>query len=487
MTALTRRTFLKNSLWFTSVTAGADLLERPVRAAPLGANERLRVAVMGVHGRGRNHIANFLARKDAEVVCLCEVDNNVVSPALQQVEKATGKTPLVLQDIRKVLEDKSIDVLSIATPNHWHALATFWACQAGKDVYVEKPLSQTYAEGRVITTAARKYGRIVQHGTQNRSSPSLRAAVEFMKAGKLGKVTLARAINFKQRNGIGRHTATVAVPSGVDYDLWVGPAPMQPLRRKQFHYDWHWFWDYGSGDMGNQGVHQIDVARFGLGKELPHSVLSVGGRFLYADDGETANTQLAVFDYGDCQLVVEVRNLASKPVEGVRTGNVFYGTEGIIIRDLGNGNECRAFLGKKREPVPLTDEKSDVAHCERIHFGNFLAAIRSRRAEQLYADVLEGHYSSGLCHLANISHRLGQETPFEPRTRTFAGNQEATELFQSMQDHLRDAGLKMDAARYRLGPKLMLDAKTERFRDQPEANALLTRTYRAPFVLPEKI
>src|SRR5262249_43542970 len=244
------------------------------------------------------------------------------------------------------------------------------------DVYVEKPISQTIQEGRRLIEAARKYGRIVQHGTQNRSNPSVQAAVEFMRAGKLGQVKLARAVNYKQRNGIGRHAGTLPIPATVDYDLWLGPAPRQPLARRRLHYDWHWFWDYGSGDMGNQGVHQIDVALWGLGKRgLPRSVHSAGGRFGFNDDGETANTQVALFDYGECRLICEVRNLPSKPVFGAQTGDVWYGTEGYIVRDARKGNSCRAYLGKKKEPVSLGDAQIGLDMLDRLHFANFLGAV----------------------------------------------------------------------------------------------------------------
>jgi predicted dehydrogenase len=483
MTLLSRRSFLAHSVAFT---AAAPMLDRLTWAAVPGANDRIRVAVMGVRGRGRAHVAALLAQPNVEITHVCDVDKDVFGPVVTQIEKATGKAPIVVQDVRKVLEDKSVNALTIAAPNHWHTLAAIWACQAGKDVFVEKPISQTVVEGRRLVEAARKHGRMVQHGTQNRSNESVRAAIDFMRSGKLGKVKLARAVNYKKRAGIGKHAGAVAVPASVDYDLWLGPAPKKPLQRLRLHYDWHWFWDYGSGDMGNQGVHQIDLALWGLGKNaLPLSVESVGGRFAYDDDGETANTQAALFDYGDCRLICEMRNLPSTPLQGVLTGNVWYGTEGYIVRDLGSGNSCRAYLGDAKEPMPLGPTKVDFDQLDRAHFANFLAAMRSRKAEDLRAEAEVGHHSSALCHLANISYRLGKETPFDANTNAF-GDKDAAESFQTFERHLRDNKLKLESTNYRLGRKLNVDARTESLVDDKEANALLTRTYREPFVVPEK-
>ena len=480
---MNRRDFLTSS----AALATAPLLDSFTYAAAPGANERIRVAVMGVRGRGRAHVSALLAQPNVEIAYLCDVDKEAIGPTLARIEKASGKTPIVVQDVRKILEDRSVDALTIATPNHWHVLAALWACQAGKDVYVEKPISQSIVEGRRLTEAARKYGRMVQHGTQNRSNESIREAVDFMRAGKLGKVTLARAVNYKRRQSIGKHKTATAVPASVDYDLYVGPSPMTPLERLKLHYDWHWFWNFGSGDMGNQGVHQIDVALWGLGKKgLPRSVSSAAGRFAYDDDGETANTQMAVYDYGDCKLVCEVRNLESPTLLTVRTGNIWYGTEGYIVRDLATGNTCRAYLGKSKEPVPLGEGKADLGTLDNAHFANFLAAMRSRKADDLKADVEIGHYSSSHCHLANISYRLGKETAFNAPQGPFA-DKEAAETFQRLEQHLRDNKLDLNGIKYRLGRTLTVDAGNETLGEDKEANALLRRSYRKPFVVPDKV
>jgi len=480
---MNRRIFLTQ----LSALAAVPELDSITWAGSRGANDRIRVAVAGVKGRGRSHIAALLAQPNVEIAYLCDADKDVVGPALGLIEKAGAKAPVVVQDVRKVLQDKTVDALTVATPNHWHVLAAVWACQAGKDVYVEKPISQTVVEGRRLVEAARKYHRIVQHGTQNRSNESIRAAVEFMRAGKLGKVTLARAVNYKPRKSIGKHKTATPIPASVDYDLYAGPSPLKPLERLRLHYDWHWFWDFGSGDMGNQGVHQIDVALWGLGKKgLPRSVQSAGGRFAYDDDGETANTQVALYDYGDCQLLCEVRNLDSKLLMGVRTGNIWYGSEGYIVRDLATGNTCKAFLGKSKEPVPLGEGKGDVGMLDRAHFANFIGAMRSRKTEDLHAEAEIGHYSSALCHLANISYRLGQETAFGAGRGPFA-DKEMAETFGRMEEHLRDNKLPLEATKYRLGRTLTVDASSETLGADRDANALLRRTYREPFVVPDKV
>lgn len=480
MTSLNRRKFLVSA----GTLAVMPMVNASTWARARGAGDRIRVAVAGL-SRGKQHIAALLAQPGVEISHLCDVDTARLAGLDQKVAKAQGKAPAFVQDLRKIIEDKTVDILCIATPNHWHTLASIWAIQAGKDVYVEKPLSQTVAEGRRLTEAARKYGRIVQHGTQNRSNESIRAAVEFMKAGKLGKVTLATAVDYKKRGGIGRHKGPGTIPSTVDYDLWLGPAAKKPLERLRLHYDWHWFWEYGSGDMGNQGVHQIDVAMWGLGKNgMPKAVHSAGGRFLYDDDGETANTQTAVFDYGDCKLICEMRNLQSQPLLGTRIGNIWYGTEGYIVRDLSAGNTCRAYLGKSKQPT-VFEGKGDLGTLEKQHFANFLAAVRSRKHDELRADVETGHYSSALCHLANISHRIGKDVPFGAKPPAFASN-EAAEAFERQKAHLRDNKIDMKATKYRLGQSLTVDAREETLGDSA-ANALLTRQYRAPFVVPEKL
>jgi predicted dehydrogenase len=279
-------------------------------AAPvLGANDRINVAVVGVRGRGRDHISVFGSRRSARVVAVCDIDTAQSERAVALAEKVQGFKPRAYQDFRKLLEDREVDVVSIATCNHWHALQTIWACQAGKDVYVEKPASHNVWEGRKMIEAARKYQRIVQVGMQSRDIAHKRRAIELLRQGAIGKLYMAKGLCYKRRRSIGRQPDG-PVPPGVDYDLWLGPAPWRPFNPNRFHYNWHWFWDTGNGDIGNQGVHEMDIARWGLGKQtLPTVVHSTGGKFVYDDDQETPNTQIAEFDYGDCLLVFEVRGL----------------------------------------------------------------------------------------------------------------------------------------------------------------------------------
>jgi predicted dehydrogenase len=380
---------------------------------------------------------------NVEVAALCDIDEHVLNERLDQFEKATHKRPRAFTDMRKVLEDKSIDVVSFATPNHWHALGTVWACQAGKDVYVEKPCSHTLWEGRKMVEAARTYNRIVQHGTQCRSSVALQQAVKKLREGVIGEVYMAKGLCYKWRDTIGR-AQEEPVPTGVHYDLWTGPAPARPFTRNRFHYNWHWQWTYGNGDIGNQGVHQLDLARWGLGVGLPERVQSMGGHYMFSDDQETPNTQVSAFHYPGQQklLTFEVRHWITNPEGGIgnekadsnAVGVLFLGSEGYM--EIPSYDTYRTFLGKKKEPGPSARQDGD-------HFANFIEAVRSRKPEALNAEIEEGHLSSALCHLANVSYRLDRTLAFDPQT--------------------------------------------EKFPDDEEANRLLSREYRPPYVIPEKV
>ncbi|AMV38265.1 Gfo/Idh/MocA family protein [Planctomyces sp. SH-PL62] len=415
--------------------AGAEDAPAPGDAAKPSANETIRVAVVGVKGRGMDHVDGFSRQPNVKVTAICDIDENVTGGARKHLEKLDPKSPpKYYQDIRKLLEDKDIDVVSIATPNHWHALAAIWACQAGKDVYVEKPVSHNVSEGRRIVDAARHYNRIVQTGTQCRSHKAVQDAVAFVRSGKLGEVYMAKGLCYKPRGSIGQKPDG-PIPAGVDYDIWLGPAPERPFNPNRFHYNWHWFWDYGNGDLGNQGIHQMDVARWGLGKqEFPKAVMSSGGRFGYKDDGETPNTLATLFEFDDAELQFEVRGLVTNPELDVKIGNIFYGTEGVLA--ISGYNTWSTFFGPNLEPGEGGKGGGD-------HYANFLQAVRARDPKILNADIEEGHLSSAYCHLGNIA--------------------------------------------YRLGRKLHINPATESFVDDSEADALLTRPYRAPFVVPAKI
>ncbi len=483
MTGISRRRFLEQSLLTAVALSGASGIKSAqseqlrLTTRRRGANDRIRIACIGVHGRGMNHIEGFLSADGVDIVAICDVDESCILNAQSVTEKAGKPKPRGVQDIRKLLEDNSIDAVSIATPNHWHALAAIWSMQAGKDVYVEKPVSHNVSEGRRMVEAARKYGKICQTGTQIRSQKGSIDAIEYIHAGHIGKVTLARGLCYKPRNSIGRFPDS-EVPAGVDYDLWLGAAPKRSFNRNRFHYNWHWNWDYGNGDMGNQGIHQMDVARWALNqKGMPWSVMGVGGRFGYEDDGTTPNTELAFFDYGSAQLIFEVRGLKTASDHDVKVGNIIYGTEGIVAF---TGYSSAAAFDNQGKLVKKFEGDGN-------HYANFLDAVRSRKHTDLNADIEEGHLSSALCHLGNISYRLGSSVPFQEKTKAFGDNKEAYESFAHFEGHLSDNGINLQQTHYHLGPKLKIDAHSERFHNNSEADALLTREYRAPFVVPEKI
>jgi predicted dehydrogenase len=368
---------------------------------------------------------------------------------------------------------------------------TIWACQAEKDVYVEKPCSHNVHEGRIAVEAARRYKRIVQHGTQSRSSREWAHAVAIVHSGKLGKLQVSRALCYKPRPSIGEKPIGDP-PAALDYDIWLGPAPKQPFHANLVHYNWHWFWDFGNGDIGNQGVHEMDKARWlippasaggpSASATFPRSVLSLGGRFGYHDQGETANTQISIMDYGDTQLIFEVRGLPTSEFLGQKVGNIAHLEAGTLAGG-------KFYPKGKTESVPLSRLVSLDPNPRpgKGHFGNFIAAVRSRKVEDLNADILEGHYSAALCHLANISYRLGQEVPFTKSTGAYGDDKASYETLARMEEHLKQNGVALDGLKYRLGRKLEFDAGTESFPGEVTANQLLTRAYREPYAVPDKI
>ncbi len=409
-----------------------DFLLSASLALPLrGANDRVNVGVIGTGGRGRNHIELFGEQPNCRLAAVCDIDTERSGRAVQLVEKMQGVKPKVYQDLRRMLEDKDLDAVSVATCNHWHALATVWACQAGKDVYVEKPACHNIWEGRRMVEAARKYKRIVQVGMQSRTIRHKQRAIELLRQGVIGKVYMAKGLCFKRRLSIGKSTPAPP-PATADFDIWLGPAEKRAFYPNRFHYNWHWFWDTGNGDIGNQGVHEMDVARWGLNKSvLPKTVYSGGGKFIYDDDQETPNTQMAVFEWDDCELVFEVRGLLTGGEGGITydgknfIGNIFYGSDGYMMVDQ-RGFEV--YRGENRE----LGEKMEYAE-PRIWdtaplVANFLAAVRSRKQSDQAADILEGHLSAALCHMANISYRTKRKLTFDPVKEAFANDAEANQL-----------------------------------------------------------
>jgi predicted dehydrogenase len=481
---MNRREFLHDSAIAAAVTASGLELLRPAQAAEEAkkgdVNSQLRIACIGVRGQGMSHVNGYNGKHNCVVATICDVDEGVIGPAMTTVEKVQGKAPKYEKDIRRVLDDKSIDCISIATPNHWHALAAIWGMQAGKDVYVEKPVSHNVSEGRRMVEASRKYHKICQTGTQSRSNEGIRQSIAFVQSGKLGKLQVSRGLCYKPRGSIGKVDGDQQPPKTMDYNLWCGPAPLKLPHRKTkngtVHYDWHWFWEYGNGDLGNQGIHEMDKARWGLNKmTLPTSVISVGGRFGYIDDGQTANTQIIAFDYGTAELVFEVRGLPTDPLRGAKVGNIFHCENGVVVCPSYNAGIVFDNDGKE---ITKFSGGGD-------HFGNFIKAVRSRKREDLNADILEGHLSSALCHLGNISYRLGTPTAFSQQP--FNGDKPAADTFEQMREHLKTNKVNLDETKYSLGRRLAIDPKTETFQGDKEADAFLTREYRKPFVVPESV
>ncbi|MBI2826034.1 MAG: Gfo/Idh/MocA family oxidoreductase [Planctomycetia bacterium] len=473
-----RRTFLKQSAAAAVGTAAFTIAGTRSSGRVLGANDTIRMAVAGLRGRGSSHVDEFTKMKDVQITYLVDPDARTFAQRAATVKERTGVDPKQIKDIREALDDPNVDAISIATPNHWHSLMTIWACQAGKDVYVEKPCSHNIHEGRIAVETARKHNRIVQHGTQSRSSGAWAGGIDFVRSGQAGKLLVSRGLCYKPRGSIGIKPPS-EVPEQLDFNIWLGPAPEQPYHANLVPYNWHWFWDTGNGDIGNQGVHQMDLARWGIpGAALPKSVISLGGRFGYVDQGETPNSQIAIFDFGESQLIFEVRGLSTPAYEGQKVGNILHCENGMVIENK--------FIPKgSTEPQAIASAPRGPGGG---NFGNFIAAVRSRQQSDLNADILEGHYSSALCHLANMSYRLGEEVPFNPTTKAFGDNKEAYETLERMEHYLaKTNALNLDGMKYRLGRKLVVDAEMETIVGDSQAAAMLTRAYRAPFVVPDKV
>ncbi len=471
-----RRDFLKRA---AGGLAAFTIAGTKASGRVLGANDRVRMAVVGVNSRGTAHMGAYCDMKDrVEIAYLVDTDSRLFGPRGKSVQERAGNMPKCVQDLRKALDDKDLNAVSIATPNHWHALQAIWACQAGKDVYLEKPCSHNVFEGRKLVEAARKYDRIVQHGTQSRSDPHWAKTVAAVRGGKYGKLLIAYGYASKTRKSIG-FKQPKQPPKELDFDIWLGPAPQQPYHENIVPYNWHWFWDFGNGEIGNQGVHQMDIARWAMPENAaPQSVISFGGRFGYNDQGQTPNTQLTIIDFGGPKLFFEDRGLVDNKT--MKVTDEFY-MEGGAIKG------GKFFPKGKDKSEPLADALTDFPDGA-SHFQNFIECVRSRKRENLNAEILEGHLSSMLCHLGNVSYRLGEDVPFNQETKAFGDDKAAYEAFESMKQHLTDAAkLKLEDSKYRLGRKLDFDAKAEQFVGDQQANKLLTRAYRAPYVVPESV
>src|ERR1022692_405998 len=490
MNKIPRRRFIRSSLLAAAAFKAWPLIaQSSVKSRIIGANDDIRYAVIGFNGRGTSHIEGLAKIKGTRLVALCDVDSTVLE---KELKKATGGGEKVegYTDIRKLLENKDIDVVTFATPHHWHALGSIWAVQAGKDVYVEKPASHNVWEGRKMVEAARKYNRIMQSGAQCRSSVGLQEAIAWLREGHLGKIIRARGLCYKRRDSIGKTTGPQPIPETVNCDLWGGPAPLDPPRRNSkkngpIHYEWHWFWAYGNGDLGNQGIHQMDIARWVLGEpELSPRVLSVGGRLGYEDDGATPNTQIVFHDYEAAPLIFEVRGL---PAGGGSTRvDDYHGASIGVVVDCEGGS---IVIPSYTKAIVYDKEGKEIKTYEAggNHFENFIQAVRSRKHTDLHADILEGHISAALCHTGNISYRLGKPLSPEAIREATKGNSDLTETLGRMEEHLGANKVDLHKTPLILGTTLKMNPKAERFTSNHKANQLLTREYRKPFVVPEKV
>ena len=492
MDIFNRREFINRSAILAAAAAAGSSAIADDKPAPVKVKaqaDKLRVAVVGVKGRGMSHVSGFLGKNNCEITTVCDCDEAVIGSAMKRIEGTQGKAPKFEQDIRKVVENKDIDIISIATPNHWHALMAVWAMENGKDVYCEKPATHNVHEGAIMLAAARKYKRICQVGTQSRSNPGMKDAIAYVRGGKIGTVDLAIGLCYKPRGSIGQVKAATAPPATMDYNLWCGPAPKDPAMRAKIHYDWHWIWNYGNGDLGNQGVHEMDKARWGLGKNtMPNMVLSFGGRFGYEDDGQTANTQFCLFNYGLENMVFEVRGLPTKDYKGAKVGDIFVGTEGYVVLPDYGGGIAYDKSGKELTRFGWDAEKKKWTGNDQYHFDNFVKAVRSRKVEEQNCDIAEGHLSAALCHLANISLRMGREMPVAKMVSPGpTDNKAVNEFATGMVEHLKANKVDVEKTVGKMGMALAIDTKTEKIvadgADGAKANAMLFREYRKGFEL----
>lgn len=475
MSNISRRRFFEESMIVTAAAAAAarpgSVLAKDGKSSP---NDTIRHAVIGCRIRGRQHVEEILPVPGVEIAYVCDPDHELAGKLAETTTQGQGRAVKAVSDMREIFDDPSIDTVSIATPNHWHAIAAIWAMRAGKDVYLEKPVSHNISEGRRIIQVARKTGRLCQTGTQRRSVESVKAVADYIDQGKLGDVSLGKAIVYRQRKSIGPK-GNYPLPPQVDYNLWLGPAEDLPIERPQFHYDWHWDWNTGNGELGNNGIHLCDVCRWVMGLQgFGRRAISVGGRFGYEDAGQTPNTHLVVNDYGDQKVITEIRALRTNPyMENFNVGYVIHGSEGYIAGESlfdPDGNLVRTFEGE-----------------ERNHFANFFDAVRTGRREDLNADIAEGHASTSMTHVGNISHRLGRlETPqaIAAKLESFNLGEAVSEAFSCMTTHLQSNDVELEKTKMTLGALLQIDEEKESFINNPDANSFLTREYRAPFIVP---
>ena len=487
---VTRRDFIKSTsaAGLVLATSGCSTQMKTVHGV-LGANDTVRIGIAGLRVKGGQHVDVFREMDHVQVAAICDVDDQMLARESAKFE-ADGESVKTFTDIRHMLDQEDIDAIVVASPNHWHSLMGIWACQAGKDVYVEKPVCHTVWEGRQLVNAAARYCRIVQAGIQKRSDGGLIEAFQYIREGHIGKITLARGFCYKRRKSIGLANGPQPIPKHIDYNLWTGPAELGPLMRKSLHYDWHWQWETGNGDIGNQGIHEVDLCRWVLGeKGYPKSIMSYGGRYGYVDDGETPNTQVIFYDYDSAPILFEVRGLpqsskleAMDTYKGIRIGVVIECENGYFAGGDGGG-WVYDRQGKKIKQFVGTGGVKE-------HAANFIQAIRNRNTDILKGPIQEGHISSSLCHLGNISYRLGTVQDMAACQKALT-HEDQRDALNRVQMHLNQNDVPIETQSIWFGPTLSFSDKKEQFIsnalfDIPDfANGMLKGKYRHPFVVPQ--
>lgn len=469
----------------TFVAAAASTTLLPTMGV-LGANDDIHVAIIGVRSKGKQHIDNFGKLPGVRIVAVCDPDAKILADRAKLAEKYNHNKPVkAVADMRDIFDDPNIDAVVVATPNHWHALATIWGCESGKDVYCEKPVSHNLFESQQQIKAARKYDRIVQAGTQRRSDMNLHRAFARVQSGEFGKMLHARVLHVRYRDSIGKVSGPQAIPSEVDYNLWAGPAPMSPITRKEFHYDWHWFWETGNGELGNNGPHHLDMARWALNEpQLAPAVMSIGGRYGWNDNGETPNTHILYYDYKPAPIIFEIRNLGREA--NTKVLDVFRGQRaGLIIQCEGGyfaGMNGGAFYDNDGKRIESVSGDAGEGHPE-----NFIKAVRSRKRSDLNCDIAVGHASCGLCHQGNISHHLGKGLTPGEISESLQSNPIFEETYDRMASHLQANNVNLNVDKLTAGPMLQFDQDAEKFtgHHSKKANTYLRRSYRKPFEVKE--
>jgi len=484
-----RRDFVKNGF----IALGGMTLPLSAYSSVLKANDQINIGIIGIGsnvkigGKGKDEIRQFRKIPGVKVAALCDCDRDILRKQKSEFEKRGEKVKTYV-DFRKLLEDKDIDAVSITTPNHTHALITIMACQAGKDVFVQKPASHNIWEGRKMVEAAAKYNRVVQVPSNSRKPNGIKEAFNYARAGNLGKILWVHGVNYKPRMSIGKVNEEQPIPGSVDYNLWCGPAPMKPLMREHLHYDWHWDWDTGNGDLGNMGIHFMDGCRMALETDkLPEHVISMGGRFGYDDDGETPNTMLTYLDYQPAPIIFEVRGLPSDKIfrqqgrmymdkiYGISLGVNVYCEDGYV-----SNNAAYQYNGRLIKEFESSGESLRV---------NFINSIRSREVKSQNAHVLDGHLSMALVHMANISYRMGKKSSNEEIRERIQGMKGIKKSFEQFDNHLYANRINLKKMPVKLGPMLTFSSDKETFTGDfsEEANKLVRPEYRQPFVIPDKV